>query len=147
MFMTLTTTVRRIPVALLLLLTICYFLPTVVVGFSFQVPFVKRGPDKTLESLTHHGTCIVRQPHSPTFTFPRLEFTRLQASTSKAAEDAVKDDIQQPDEGIQRLFDKYAQDGLLDKATLETIPPFAELLVRAITFWVNIFIPTAAKED
>jgi hypothetical protein len=115
-------------------------LPTVssfsVINFrpSYQKPgaLLFDKSTKTIAAITG-TTCPQRQFSAPTFL--SLSSSSSSPSSSKSTEDGTIDaeDI----DGIQKLFSKHCDgDGLMTKKTLESVPPFVDLLVRN-TFMIS----------
>ncbi|KAG7362727.1 plastid lipid-associated PAP/fibrillin family protein [Nitzschia inconspicua] len=136
-------TIKRIQIVSLLVAAACcgwrsLLLLSIPTAFSFsvQLPSSRRtllshttgldsagfGPSLSITRQRQPWTCSIRGKNNHN--------KELSASTSNASEGAARtvEQREQQQQQIQALFDKYATNGLLDKPTLETMPPFAELL-------------------
>jgi hypothetical protein len=104
-------------------------------SFLLQVPTFQRTADMNFESKLSHSFRYF--PTSWPLKYPKRNFVSLGLSTysypssdNNAEENLTASAVADRNKTIATLFETYAIDGLMDKTTLESMPPFAGLLVR-----------------
>jgi hypothetical protein len=96
-----------------------------VSSFSNQVPIFQRTADRNIQWTLSHP--FRSSPTSWLLICPRSSYLLLASSSS---EDSTTSTVADTNQELSILFESFATDGLLDKSTLESMPPFVGLLVR-----------------